>query len=294
MKWNLSNEADVQMKEVDQLWFLRAPLNGKAVLFLPPGSLTGNTASGTRPDGVYLSSQGASLLHTFRASGGKVIENLIFIEVHWVCSGHGEACTDRMACGNLDVPGRLGPGQDWKCKERGVPLVGRLAHWGCRGQVLSQGVRNKEESLWAGGLQAQILVGSASPFPLSPTPQGLLPGAEYLWNGFYFYTFLYYASWDVFIISVWSSVVFPQTLANLYLFSFNKLSLFLSKFAFLLIDFPTTYFWGGKVMSAHLSLIKVHPLNTVVTSGNLLRVYQSQFSHLQSGANNNNNNTYLI
>lgn len=144
---------------------------------------------------------------------------------------------------------------------------------------------------------------SASPSTPSPIPPGLFPGTEYLWNGFYFYTFLYYVSWDVFIISAWSSVVFSQTwaLTNLYLFSFNKLSLFLFKFAllfflnfaFLLMDFPTNFF-GGRVMSAHLSLIKAHPLKTCVTSGNWLRVYQSQFSHLQSGANNNNNNTYLI
>lgn len=53
------------------------------------------------------------------------------------------------------------------------------------------------------------------------------------------------------------------------------------------------YFLGGRAMSAHLSLIKAHP-HTCATSGNLLRLYQPQFSHLQSGANNNNNDTYLI
>lgn len=40
------------------------------------------------------------------------------------------------------------------------------------------------------------------------------------------------------------------------------------------MDFPTIYFLGGRVMSAHVSLIKAHPLNTCVTSSNLIQLYQ--------------------
>lgn len=70
------------------------------------------------------------------------VENVKFIEVHpevWVCSGPGEAGTDRIAWRNPHVPGRLGPGpeQDTK-KEAAILLEGWLAGtW--RGRIHAEG-----------------------------------------------------------------------------------------------------------------------------------------------------------
>lgn len=71
----------------------------------------------------------------------------------WVCSGHGEAWTDRMAQGDLCVPGKLDPSQGLECKKEVAILLEGWLMGSWRGHVQSQGVRNKgrepgEEEGW--------------------------------------------------------------------------------------------------------------------------------------------------
>lgn len=170
------------------------------------------------------------------------VENLIFIEVSWVFSGYGEAWTDRAACDNLYVPGRLGPGRDWGCKERGLHLVGRLPYWGWRGQFHLRVWGTREDSLWAGGLGVMPRVGTMPAeqlhqvcFPISPNPNASRSVPRSFYGNSVFVKWILVLCLPVlcflrcfYHFCLVLNCVSTNFSFNLYLFSFNKLSLFLS------------------------------------------------------------------